>query len=336
MTMFSFKKNKDEKKQDDAPKGFWQRLKSGLTRTREGLTTGLAEMIRGKKTIDAEVLEEIETRLLMADVGVEATQQIIAHLTEKVKRNQLADLEALLGALREDMLELLQPSSQCLEISEGVRPYVIMMVGINGAGKTTTIGKLAKRYQHEGRKVMLAAGDTFRAAAVEQLQAWGERNQVPVVAQQRNADPASVIYDAMEAAKARDIDVLILDTAGRLHTQTNLMEELKKIHRVAKKVDADAPHEVMLVIDGGIGQNALNQAQQFHQAIHLTGITLTKLDGTAKGGIVFAIAKKTGLPIRFIGVGEGIGDLRAFDAEAFVDALLGFQREQGKESSDIS
>ncbi len=334
--MFSFKKNKDEKKQEDPPKGFWQRLKSGLTRTREGLTTGLADMIRGKKTIDGEVLEEIETRLLMADVGVEATQQIIAHLTEKVKRNQLADLEALLRALREDMLDLLQPSSQRLEIGEGVRPYVIMMVGINGAGKTTTIGKLAKRYQHEGRKVMLAAGDTFRAAAVEQLQAWGERNQVPVVAQQRNADPASVIYDAMEAAKARDIDVLILDTAGRLHTQTNLMEELKKIHRVAKKVDAGAPHEVMLVIDGGIGQNALNQAQQFHQAIHLTGITLTKLDGTAKGGIVFAIAKKTGLPIRFIGVGEGIGDLREFDAEAFVDALLGLQHEQDKESGDVS
>ena len=321
--MFSFKKNKDEKKQDDAPKGFWQRLKSGLSRTRDGLTTGLAGLIRGKKTIDDEVLEEIEMRLLMADVGVEATQEIIDNLTERLERNQLGDLEALLQALRSDMLELLAPSSKPLVLDDSVKPYVIMMVGINGAGKTTTIGKLAKRFQNDGKKVMLAAGDTFRAAAVEQLQTWGERNNVPVIAQQRNADPASVIYDAMEAGKARDADVLILDTAGRLHTQTNLMEELKKIHRVAKKVDADAPHEVMLVIDGGIGQNALNQAQQFHQAVNLTGITLTKLDGTAKGGIVFAIAKKTGLPIRFIGVGEAIDDLRVFDAEDFVDALLG-------------
>jgi len=329
--MFSFKKNKDEKNQDDVPQGFWRRLKSGLTRTREGLTMGLADMIRGKKVIDDEVLEEIETRLLMADVGVEATQRIIANLTDKVERKQLGDLDALLQALRSDMLDLLEPSFKPLHIDDSIKPYVIMMVGINGAGKTTTIGKLAKRYQNEGKKVMLAAGDTFRAAAVEQLQTWGERNQVPVVAQQRNADPASVIYDAMEAAKARDVDVLILDTAGRLHTQTNLMEELKKIHRVAKKVIAEAPHEVMLVIDGGIGQNALNQAEQFHQTISLTGITLTKLDGTAKGGIVFAIANKTALPIRFIGVGEAIDDLREFDAEDFVDALLGLQREQEEE-----
>lgn len=324
--MFGFKKDKNESAANEAPKGFWQRLKSGLTRTRDGLTSGLASLIRGKKAIDDEVLEEIETRLLMADVGVEATQQIIADLTERVERKQLADLDALLKALREDMLKLLEPSAKPLVLDDR-KPYVIMMVGINGAGKTTTIGKLAKRFQNEGKKVMLAAGDTFRAAAVEQLQTWGERNQVPVVAQQRNADPASVIYDAMEAAKARDIDVLIMDTAGRLHTQTNLMEELKKIHRVAKKVDVDAPHEVMLVIDGGIGQNALTQAQQFHQAVNITGITLTKLDGTAKGGIVFAIAKKTGLPIRFIGVGEAIDDLRVFDAEDFVDALLGLNEE---------
>ena len=325
--MFGFKKDKNEDKQADAPKGFWQRLKGGLTRTREGLTSGLAGLIGSKKAIDDEVLEEIEMRLLMADVGVEATQDIIEDLTERVERNQLADLDALLQALRSDMLDLLAPSAKPLEVAEDVRPYVFMMVGINGAGKTTTIGKLAKKFQNEGKKVMLAAGDTFRAAAVEQLQTWGERNQVPVVAQQRNADPASVVYDAMEAAKARGVDILILDTAGRLHTQTNLMEELKKIHRVAKKVDAEAPHEVMLVIDGGIGQNALNQAEQFHKAIGVNGITLTKLDGTAKGGILFAIAKKTGLSIRFIGVGEAIDDLRVFNAEDFVDALLGLNHE---------
>lgn len=325
--MFGFKKDKTENKQAETSKGFWQRLKSGLTRTRDGLTSGLASLVSGKKAIDDEILEEIEMRLLMADVGIEATQDIIENLTERVERKQLADLDALLQALRSDMLDLLQPSAKPLVLPEDTQPYVIMMVGINGAGKTTTIGKLAKKFQNEGKKVMLAAGDTFRAAAVEQLQTWGERNQVPVVAQQRNADPASVVYDAMEAAKARAMDVLILDTAGRLHTQTNLMEELKKMHRVAKKVDVDAPHEVMLVIDGGIGQNALNQAQQFHEAVNLNGITLTKLDGTAKGGIVFAIAKKTGLPIRFIGVGEAIDDLRVFDAEDFVDALLGINHE---------
>ena len=325
--MFGFKKDKTAKTQADQPKGLWQRLKSGLTRTREGLTTGLASLVSGKKAIDDEILEEIEMRLLMADVGVEATQDIIDHLTERLERKQLADLDALLQALRSDMLTLLEPSAQPLTVPEDTKPYVIMMVGINGAGKTTTIGKLAKKFQNEGKKVMLAAGDTFRAAAVEQLQTWGERNQVSVVAQQRNADPASVVFDAMEAAKARDVDVLLLDTAGRLHTQTNLMEELKKIHRVAKKVDQTAPHEVMLVIDGGIGQNALNQAQQFHEAVGVSGITLTKLDGTAKGGIVFAIAKKTALPIRYIGVGEAIDDLRVFNAEDFVDALLGINHE---------
>ncbi len=326
--MFSFKKDTDAQKnaveheQDDVKSSLWHRLKGGLSRTRHGLTDGLASLVLGKKIIDDEVLEELETRLLMADVGVEATQSIIDDLTERVARNQLGDVEALLEALRADMVNIVKPCCEPLEIAADVKPYVIMMVGINGAGKTTTIGKLAKRLQEQGLSVMLAAADTFRAAAVEQLQAWGERNNVPVVAQQRNADPASVVYDAMEAAKARGVDVLIADTAGRLHTQTNLMEELKKIRRVAGKVDPTAPHEVMLVVDGGIGQNALNQAQQFHEAVKLTGITLTKLDGTAKGGIVFAIAKTTGLPIRFIGVGEGIDDLRAFDADDFVHALL--------------
>ncbi len=319
--MFSFKK---DKKNPDKPRatGLWGRLKTGLTRTRQGLTGGLATLFLGKKAIDDEVLEELETRLLMADVGVEVTQNIIADLTARVKRKQLADINALLKALHEDMVKILEPCVSPLIIPEDTRPFVLMMVGINGAGKTTTIGKLAKRFQAQRLKVMLAAGDTFRAAAVEQLQAWGERNDVAVVAQQRAADPASVMYDAAEAAKARGVDVLIADTAGRLHTQTHLMEELKKIHRVVGKVDPSAPHEVMLVVDGGIGQNALIQAQQFNEVVGLTGITVTKLDGTAKGGILFAIAQKMGLPIRYIGVGEGIDDLREFNATEFVDALL--------------
>lgn len=323
--MFGFLKSKSEKdaaeKADEKP-GLWGRLKSGLTRTRKGLTEGFADLFLGKKTIDAEVLEELETRLLIADVGVEATQEIIADLTQRVARKQLSDVDSLLHALQEDMTAMLTPCARPFVIPADVRPYVIMMVGINGAGKTTTIGKLAKRLQNQGLKVMLAAGDTFRAAAVEQLEVWGERNNVPVVAQQRAADPASVIFDAMEAAKARGIDVLICDTAGRLHTQSNLMEELKKIRRVASKVDATAPHEVMLVVDASIGQNALVQAKQFNEAVGLTGITITKLDGTAKGGIVLAIAKQTQLPIRFIGIGESVEDLRDFEAQDFVAALL--------------
>jgi fused signal recognition particle receptor len=344
--MFGFKKNKSasetrgetpaETLPQEAPgepipaTGFFARLKTQLTRTRQGLTEGLANLVLGKKQIDAEVLEDLETRLLSADVGVEATQAIIANLTARVARKQLDDTDALFAALRENMLAILNPVSQPLMISDNRRPFVMLMVGINGAGKTTTIGKLAKRLQGQGHSVVLAAGDTFRAAAVEQLQVWGERNNIAVIAQRANsqggnADPASVAFDAVQAAQARGLDVLLVDTAGRLHTQTNLMEELKKVKRVIAKLDTTAPHEIMLVVDASIGQNALNQAQQFHQAVGLTGITLTKLDGTAKGGIVFAIAQKTGLPIRYIGVGEGIDDLREFNAAEFVDALLGQQ-----------
>lgn len=300
----------------------FKRLRNRLGRTRGNLTGGIADLMLGKKNIDDELLEEIETQLLVADVGVEATQSIIDNLTARVSRKQLKDPAALMAALRENMQELLLPSSHPLVIPEGIKPFVILMVGVNGVGKTTTIGKLAKKFQAEGRSVMLAAGDTFRAAAVEQLQAWGERNQVPVIAQRSGADSASVIFDALQSAQARGIDVLIADTAGRLHTQANLMEELKKVKRVMGKVDPQAPHEIMLTVDAGTGQNALNQAKQFHEAVGLTGITLTKLDGTAKGGVIFAIAKKMALPIRFIGVGEGIDDLRPFDAEEFVAALL--------------
>jgi fused signal recognition particle receptor len=303
-------------------KGFFNRLKERLSRTSASITEGVAALVLGKKKIDAEVLDELETQLLTADVGVEATLEIIADLTGRMKRNQLDDVEALFAALRDNMLAILAPVSRPLvmKVSEG--PYVILMVGINGAGKTTTIGKLAKRFQSEGKSVMLAAGDTFRAAAVEQLQTWGERNGVQVIAQQRAADPAAVMFDAVAAAKARGIDVLIADTAGRLHTQSNLMEELKKIKRVMGKIDPNTPHEVLLVLDGGIGQNAVIQAEQFHKAVGVSGLVLTKLDGTAKGGVIFAIAKKLGLPIRFIGVGEGIDDLRDFNSEEFVDALL--------------
>jgi fused signal recognition particle receptor len=305
-----------------AEKGFFGRLKERLSRTSSSISEGVAGLVMGKKSIDVDVLDELETQLLTADVGVEATMAIIDDLTARMKRKQLDDVDALFAALRENMVEILTPVSQPLSVDIPNKPYVILMVGINGAGKTTTIGKLAKRFQNEGRSVMLAAGDTFRAAAVEQLQTWGERNNVPVVAQQRAADPASVAFDAVQAAMARKADVLIVDTAGRLHTQSNLMEELKKIKRVMSKLDEWAPHEVLLVLDGGIGQNAVAQAEQFHQAVGVTGLALTKLDGTAKGGVVLAIARKLGLPIRLIGVGEGIDDLRDFEAEEFVDALL--------------
>jgi len=304
-----------------AKTGWFARLKDGLTKTRSSFTEGLADLVLGKKAIDDELLEELETQLLMADVGVEATTQIINSLTGKVSRKELNDSEALYGALKQEMRTLLG-ESRPLQIPARDKPYVILMVGINGAGKTTTIGKLAKRLQLEGKSVMLAAGDTFRAAAVEQLQEWGRRNEIPVIAQHSGADSASVIFDGVQAAQSRGVDVLIADTAGRLHTQSNLMEELKKVKRVMGKLDPEAPHEVMLVVDAGTGQNALMQAEQFDQAVGLTGITLTKLDGTAKGGIVFAIAKKFGFPIRFIGVGESIDDLRAFDGDDFVDALL--------------
>lgn len=306
----------------EAAPGLFARLKAGLTKTRGSLTDGIANLVLGRKQIDAALLEDIETQLLVADVGVDATQGIIEDLTKRVARKQLADAEALLDALREDMTAILRPCSMPLLVDETKRPFVILMVGVNGAGKTTTIGKLARRLQSTGKSVMLAAGDTFRAAAVEQLEVWGERNNIPVIAQHQGADSASVIFDALQSAQARGIDVLIADTAGRLHTQSNLMEELKKIKRVLTKLDITAPHEVLLVVDAGTGQNAINQAEQFNAAVGLTGICLTKLDGTAKGGIIFAIAKRLGIPIRYIGVGESIEDLREFDAEQFVGALF--------------
>ncbi|OGT20732.1 MAG: signal recognition particle-docking protein FtsY [Gammaproteobacteria bacterium RBG_16_57_12] len=319
--MFSFRK-KAAATPPDEKSGLFARLKQGLSRTRSSLAEGIGNLVLGKKAIDAGLLEELETQLLTADLGVDATHQIIQDLTLRVSRKQLADADALYAALREDMLAILSPTEQALPIPPPSRPYVILMVGINGAGKTTTIGKLAQRLQQQGLSVILSAGDTFRAAAVEQLQEWGRRNGIPVIAQHSGADSASVTYDALQAARARGIDVLIADTAGRLHTQGNLMEELKKVKRVLAKLDPAAPHEIMLVVDAGTGQNALNQAEQFHQAVGLTGITLTKLDGTAKGGIIFAIAKRMAIPIRYIGVGEGIDDLREFHAEEFVDALL--------------
>ena len=322
--MLGFGKNKTADTSGKPEKtGLFARLRDGLSRTRHSLTEGVADLVLGSKAIDDALLEEIETMLLMADVGVEATRAIIDGLTAQVARKELQDADALMAALHDHMQAILAPVSQPLVLPDDTRPYVILMVGINGAGKTTTIGKLAHRFQQQGKSVMLAAGDTFRAAAVEQLQAWGERNNVPVIAQQQGADSASVIYDALQSATAREVDVLIADTAGRLHTQSSLMDELAKIKRVMGKVDARVPHEVMLVVDAGTGQNALNQAREFNEAVGLTGITLTKLDGTAKGGIVFAIATRTGIPIRFIGVGEGIENLRAFDAKEFVDALFG-------------
>ncbi|WPP00194.1 signal recognition particle-docking protein FtsY [Pseudomonas sp. HR96] len=302
--------------------GFFARLKQGLSKTSASLGEGMASLFLGKKTIDDDLLDEIETRLLTADVGVEATTLIVQNLTQKVARKQLADADALYKSLQDELAALLRPVEQPLVVQSASKPFVILVVGVNGAGKTTTIGKLAKKLQLEGKKVMLAAGDTFRAAAVEQLQVWGERNKIPVIAQHTGADSASVIFDAVQAAKARGIDVLIADTAGRLHTKDNLMEELKKVRRVIGKLDADAPHEVLLVLDAGTGQNAINQAKQFNQTVTLTGLALTKLDGTAKGGVIFALAKQFGLPIRYIGVGEGIDDLRTFEAEPFVQALF--------------
>ncbi|WP_460133202.1 signal recognition particle-docking protein FtsY [Pseudomonas sp. S1_E04] len=301
--------------------GFFARLKQGLSKTSASIGEGMASLFLGKKVIDDELLEDIETRLLTADVGVEATAVIIQSLTQKVARKQLTDADALYKSLQAELAAMLKPVEAPLVITPK-KPFVILVVGVNGAGKTTTIGKLAKKLQLEGKKVMLAAGDTFRAAAVEQLQVWGERNKIPVIAQHTGADSASVIFDAVQAAKARNIDVLIADTAGRLHTKDNLMEELKKVRRVIGKLDADAPHEVLLVLDAGTGQNAISQAKQFNQTVQLTGLALTKLDGTAKGGVIFALAKQFGLPIRYIGVGEGIDDLRTFEAEPFVQALF--------------
>ena len=331
--MFSFIKSKKDKtsvSKDQEPeqpveensKSLFSRLKSGLRRTRDNLTDGLASAVLGAKTIDDDLMEKVEDLLITADLGMEATTRISNNLLKKVSRKELKDPQALFSALHDEMQAILAPCEQPLVIPEQDTPFVILVIGINGAGKTTTIGKMAKRLQNEGKSVILAAGDTFRAAAVEQLQVWGERNNIPVVAQHSGSDSASVIYDALESAKSKNIDVVIADTAGRLHTQTNLMEELKKVKRVMSKIDENAPHEVMLVLDAGTGQNALNQAEQFHQAMQLSSVSLTKLDGTAKGGVIFAIAHKLGLPIRFIGIGEAIDDLRVFQANDFVDALF--------------
>lgn len=302
-------------------RGIFSRLRNGLGRTSDNLVHGLGNLFLGRREIDDDLLEELEARLLQADVGVDATVEIIGRLTQRVSRKELTRPELLQDALKEELLALLKPCEQPLQMS-GHQPYVILMVGVNGVGKTTTIGKMAKRFLAEGRTVMLAAGDTFRAAAVEQLQVWGERNDVPVIAQHTGADSASVVFDALQAAQARNIDVLIADTAGRLHNKDHLMEELKKVVRVMGKLDSTAPHEVMLVLDAGTGQNALAQAEHFRQWVGVTGISLSKLDGTAKGGVIFAIAKKLGLPIRYIGIGEKVEDLRPFEADDFIEALF--------------
>lgn len=298
------------------------RLRRGLSKTGKVLGGGVADLLLGKKAIDDDLIEELETHLLVADVGIEATRDIMQNLTQKVARKQLSDSDALLAALKEEIEGMLKAVEQPLQIPEQNTPFVILMVGINGAGKTTTIGKMARRFKAEGHSVMLAAGDTFRAAAVEQLQEWGARNDVPVVAQHTGADSASVLFDALQAAKSRNVDVLIADTAGRLHNKDNLMEELKKCLRVMKKLDPDAPHEVMLVLDSGTGQNALAQAKHFRDAVGVSGITLTKMDGTAKGGMICAVSKQLGLPVRFIGIGESAADLRPFHAKDFVTALF--------------
>ncbi len=302
--------------------GFFSRMKSGLAKTRSSLVQGVTTLFIGKKEIDDELLEDLETQLLISDVGIEATRQIIDGLTQRVAYKELDDADALVDALKSELSKILEPADKPLVIDSSKKPYVILVVGVNGVGKTTTIGKMARQFQMDGKKVMLAAGDTFRAAAVEQLQVWGERNDIPVIAQHTGADSASVLYDAFEAAKARQMDILIADTAGRLHNKDNLMEELKKVKRVLGKIDPESPHEVLLVIDAGTGQNALSQAHLFNEAVGLTGMALTKLDGTAKGGVTFALSREMELPIRFLGVGEQIEDLRPFKAKEFVDALF--------------
>lgn len=312
--------NSNESAAEKKP-GFFARLKQGLAKTSQNLGNGLASLFLGKK-IDDDLYEELETQLLMADVGVDTTQKLIKQLVAHADRKQLKDADSLYEKLQAEMALLLDKVEQPLQIDSTNGPYVILMVGVNGVGKTTTIGKMAQQFKQQGKSVMLAAGDTFRAAAVEQLQVWGERNQIPVIAQHSGADSASVIFDAYQAAKARKVDVLIADTAGRLQNKAHLMEELKKIVRVMKKIDDAAPHEVMLTLDAGTGQNALSQAKLFHEAVQLTGISLTKLDGTAKGGVIFAIADQFSLPIRYIGVGEGIDDLRVFHSQDFIRALF--------------
>jgi fused signal recognition particle receptor len=328
MAIFSwFKKDKattqqpsDEISTND--QGLLGSFKTGLQRTRNNLATGLGRIFLGRKTIDASLLEELETLLITADVGLDVTKAVIDELTAKIARKELDNLQVLYEALAAILQNIISPYSLPLAIPDTTKPYVILLVGVNGSGKTTTIGKLAKKLQAGDKKVVLAAGDTFRAAAIEQLKIWGERNAIDVIAQQQGSDSAAVIYDAFEAAKARDADVLLADTAGRLHTQNNLMDKLKKIKRILGKIDSTAPHEVLLVLDATIGQNALNQAKQFYAAIGVTGLCITKLDGTARGGIIFAIAQQLKLPIRFIGIGEGIDDLKPFVAKDFVAALL--------------
>ena len=306
--------------------GFFSRLLKGLVKTKQNIGAGFRSFFLGKK-IDDELFEELEEQLLIADIGVPTTTKIINNLTQHATRQQLQSADTLYQQLKLEMGEILKPVAQPLRIDGSKKPYVILMVGVNGVGKTTTIGKLARKFQMEGKSVMLAAGDTFRAAAVEQLQVWGERNYIPVVAQSTGSDSASVIFDAMQSAAARNIDVLIADTAGRLQNKNNLMDELKKIVRVMKKYDESAPHEIMLTLDAGTGQNAISQAKLFNEAVGLTGISLTKLDGTAKGGVIFAIADQFNLPIRYIGVGEKIEDLREFNAEEFIDALFAHEEE---------
>jgi len=317
-----FTRKSKETPSDQPGEGFITRLRARLNRGDSWLTYDLAQLVPGGK-IDEDLLEELETRLLLGDVGVEASEEIIGGLRKRLNRKELKDSAAVVRALRRCMLEILQPCQAPLVIGEAPRPWVILFVGVNGAGKTTTLGKLARRLGQDGYKTMLAAGDTFRAAAVEQLRAWGERNRVPVIAQEPGADPAAVIFDAMAAARARQIDVLLADTAGRLQSQTGLMDELRKVLRVMRKADQSAPHEVLLVLDAGIGQNAIAQARQFHEAVGVTGLVITKLDGSAKGGVLLNIARNMGLPIRFIGIGEKMEDLQSFRAEEFVDALLG-------------
>lgn len=303
--------------------GFYKRFKSGLSKTRDQFGANIGRLLLGKKEIDPDLFEKLETLLISADLGINTTQSILEELTKTLERKKLLDGEEIYSALKAHLKKILEDTNREIPLLDGNKvPYVVLVVGVNGAGKTTTIGKLAKQLQHQGKKVMLAAGDTFRAAAVEQLQVWGERNNIPVIAQHTGADSASVVFDALQAATARNIDVLIADTAGRLHTQNNLMNELKKVKRVLSKINPEAPHETMLVLDASIGQNALVQAKQFHEAVQLNSITMTKLDGTAKGGILIAIASELKIPFRYIGIGEGIDDLRSFDAEQFVSALF--------------
>ena len=321
--MFGFKSaRKNEVVVTPKPQGLLSTLRQKLTKTRANFASGLSNILLGEKQIDGKLREKIEDQLLLSDVGIQTTDKIVSRLTESLERRQLSDGETLLTVLKQVMVDILSPSMVSLEIDEAHKPFVILMVGVNGAGKTTTVGKLAQQLKNRGHRVMLAAGDTFRAAAVEQLTTWGNRLDIPVIQQGQGADSASVIFDALKSAQARNFDVLIADTAGRLHTQNNLMQELEKIKRVMGKLDPGAPHETMLVLDAGTGQNALSQSIHFKQSIGVSGICLTKLDGTAKGGMIFSVAEQLQLPIRYIGVGEAAEDLRPFDSKEFVDALL--------------